>query len=146
MLYMLCVYYIYTLHILQRERQQKLQEAKLKLEADNSDLTFKPEMNDKSLRLAARIAAETHMQVAMRPAATSVWGLSLPVIQLCGRQSLRLAARIAAETHTQRAMRPCVIKLCGLKLRGLQLSRYACGLKSLRLASRIAAKTRMQVH
>jgi hypothetical protein len=103
---MLCVYYI-----LQRERQQKLQEAKLKLEAENLDLTFKPEMNDKSLRLAARIAAETHMQVAMRPSATSVCGLRLQVIQLCGLQSLRLAARIAAEMHPQGATRPCVIKL-----------------------------------
>ncbi len=91
--YICYVYTIYIHYILQRERQQKLQEAKLKLEADNSDLTFKPEMNDKSLRLAARIAAETHMQVAMRPSATSVWGVSLQVIQLCGRQSLRLAAR-----------------------------------------------------
>ena len=96
---------------MQRERQQKLQEAKLKLEAENSDLTFKPEMNDKSLRLAARIAAETHMQVAMGPSATSVWGLRLQVLELCGLQSLRLAARILAETPTQGAMRPGVIKL-----------------------------------
>ena len=104
-LFLLCVYYI-----LQRERQQKLQEAKLKLEAENSDLTFKPEMNDKSLRLAARIAAETHMQVAMGPSTNSAWGLRLQVLKLCGLQTLRLAARIAAETHMQGAMRHCVIK------------------------------------
>ena len=62
---------------MQRERQQKLQEAKLKLEADNADLTFKPEMNDKSLRLAARIAAETHTQRAMRPCVIKLCGLKL---------------------------------------------------------------------
>ena len=45
----------------QRERQQKLHEAKRKLEAENKDLTFRPAINDKSLRLAQRVASEMRL-------------------------------------------------------------------------------------
>ena len=41
----------------QRDRQQKRHEAKLKLEQD-ADLTFKPAINDKSLRIAERVYSE----------------------------------------------------------------------------------------
>ena len=42
----------------QRERQQKLHEAKVKLEQENGDLTFRPALNDKSIRIAERALAD----------------------------------------------------------------------------------------